>query len=518
MRKWVGGLIIVMCAVPLCAATFFGKIESVDAEARTVVVEGSKTAGKKTFTIPEKASVTVNGKKSEFDVLVEGASVSVTTDSSDKVTRINVKPDAGANARDKSPNVKKPTGTTPPTTGRVQEFDASGNIEDWPCYGGVNHDNVSRTNGLLKGWPDSGPAEAWTANGLGEGYASVTVADGLVYTMGNVKTNEAVTAIDLETGKIAWQQKTGAASRLQAGNGPRGTPTYDDGRVYAMGGNGDLTCLEAKTGKQLWRKNILQDFGGSNIQWGISESVLIDGEKLICTPGGANGTIVALNKKSGKPLWRCVVPGKPQAGYSSAIIAEVGGVRQYIQFVHAGVVGVRAENGEFLWGNDDSANGTANCSSPLFAENMVFSASGYGKGGAMVRLVARGKKIEATHAYHTNKMENHHGGMVLLDGHVYGSSDPGILRCLDLATGDVKWENRSVGKGAITCADGYLYVRSEQGPVALVEATPSGYNEAGRFDQPNRSGAQAWAHPVVAQGKLFLRDQDVLLVYDIKGK
>ncbi|MDB5334949.1 MAG: outer rane biosis protein BamB [Planctomycetaceae bacterium] len=519
MQKRVWGffsLVVLLCAAPLLAGTFFGTIESVDADARSVVVAGAKNAGSKTFEIPEKASISVAGKKSDFDALVEGASVTVSTDASNKVTKINVRAAAGATARDKGASAKK--SATPKGDGDSENTAGAGKVTpgDWPCYGGLDHDNVSRETGLLKAWPSGGPKLAWQANGSGEGYASVSVADGMIFTMGNIGSNEAVTAFSLETGKVLWQQKTGAASRLQAGNGPRGTPTYDDGQVYALGGNGDLTSLNAKTGKQSWRKNILQDFGGNNIQWGISESVLIDGDRLICTPGGSNGTIVALDKSTGKPQWRSSVPGKPRAGYSSAIVAEVDGVRQYVQFLHTGVVGVKADTGEFLWGNDASANGTANCSSPVFADNMVFSASGYGKGGAMVKLAAKGRKIFATPGYHTNKMESHHGGMVLLNGCVYGSSDPGVVRCLDLATGDVKWEDRSVGKGSITCADGYLYVRSENGPVALVEASPSGYNETGRFEQPDRSNANAWAHPVVSHGKLILRDQDLVLVYDVK--
>jgi outer membrane protein assembly factor BamB len=518
MQKYVCGLsfALLIWAAPLLAGTFFGKIESVDAEARSVVVAGSKTAGTKTFEVPEKATISVNGKKSDFEALVEGAAVTVSTDASDTVTKINVRPTAAGTSKDKGASGKK-AGASKSSEDTTDRAGSGKTVDgDWPSFGGPAHDNVSRETGLLKSWPAGGPKLAWQAKGLGEGYASVSVADGLVFTMGNVGPSEAVTALDLETGKIVWQQKTGAASRLQAGNGPRGTPTYDEGQVYALGGNGDLTSLNARTGKQTWRKNILQDFGGNNITWGISESVLIDGDRLICTPGGSNGTIVALNKNNGKPMWRAMVPGKSPAGYSSAIIAEVDGVRQYVQFIHVGVVGVKADTGEFLWGNDASANGTANCSSPLFGDNMVFSASGYGKGGAMVKLAAKGRKVEATPGYHTNKMESHHGGMVLLNGYVYGSSDPGVVRCLDLATGDVKWENRSVGKGSITCADGYLYVRSEKGPVALVEASPSGYNETGRFDQPDRSNAEAWAHPVVSHGKLFLRDQDILLVYDIK--
>ncbi len=517
MQKRVWGLfsvVVLLCAAPLLAGTFFGTIESVDADARSVVVAGNKNAGTKTFEIPEKASISVAGKKSDFDALVEGAAVTVSTDASNKVTKINVRAAAGAAA--KGTSTKKPAASK--SGGDSARTAGAGKVSagDWPNYGGPAYDNVSRETGLLKSWPAGGPTLAWQAQGCGEGYASVSVADGMIFTMGNVGPNEAVTAFSLDTGKLLWQQKTGAASRLQAGNGPRGTPTYDNGQVYSLGGNGDLTSLDAKSGNQSWRKNILQEFDGDNIQWGISESVLIDGDRLICTPGGSNGTIVALDKNTGKPEWRANVPGKPKAGYSSAIVAEVDGVRQYVQFVQNGVVGVKADSGEFLWGNDASANGTANCSSPVFGDNMVFSASGYGKGGAMVKLAAKGRKVFATPGYHTNKMESHHGGMVLLDGHVYGSSDPGVVRCLDLATGNVKWEGRSVGKGSITCADGYLYVRSENGPVALVEASPSGYNETGRFEQPDRSNANAWAHPVVSHGKLILRDQDRLLVYNVK--
>lgn len=511
MQKWTFGLIVALFAVPLLAATFTGKVTSVDSDARTISVEGGKNGDEsKTFEIPEKAAISLNNKKSDFDALTEGTSVTVTTDAKGKVTRINAKEAvAGKAATARKPAAKSEAGRA--TTGNSE-------AGDWAYFCGPTGDNVSTAKGLLQEWPDRGPAEAWRATGLGEGYSSVAVADGMVFTMGNVGASETVTAISLDSGDVVWQKETAQASKLSAGDGPRGTPTYDDGKVYSLGGNGDLTCLDAKTGEISWKLNILKEFKGNNITWGISESPLIDGEKLICTPGGSNGSIVALDKATGKPIWRSTVPGKSPAGYSSAIVAEVGGVRQYIQFMHAGTAGVRADNGDFLWGNNDSANGTANCSSPLFSDGMVFTASGYSKGGAMVKLKAAGKNVKATHVYHTNKMESHHGGMVLLDGHIYGSSDPGIVRCLDLATGKVKWENRSVGKGSITCAEGYLYIRSEQGPVALAKATPAGYTETGRFNQPDRSGAAAWAHPVVSHGKLFLRDQDLLLAYDVRDQ
>jgi outer membrane protein assembly factor BamB len=501
-----------LIAAPLLAGSFVGKVESIDVDARTVVVEGTKKAGSKTFKLSEKGSVTISGKKADLSDLTEGANITVTYDDKDKetATRLTAKNPVVA-ATKKSPT-KPGSAKTADSAPR-----ANGSGIDWPCFDGGDRSNISTETGLLKSWPDGGPPLAWRVKGIGEGYAAVSVVNGFVYTMGNVGQFETVTSIDLATGKIAWQQKTSPASQLQMGNGPRGTPTVDGDNVYSLGGNGDLSCMLSKTGKPVWQVNILQEFSGSNIQWGISESVLIDGDNLICTPGGEQATIVALNKKTGKPIWRSVVPGNPKAGYSSAIIAEVAGVRQYIQFSHSNVFGVRAEDGTFLWANDAAANGTANCSSPLFGQDMVFSASGYGKGGAMVKLTSTAGKTKAKFGYHTNKMESHHGGMILVDGMIYGSSDPGVLRCLDLKTGDVKWENRSVGKGAVTCADGHIYLRSEKGPVALVELNSEKYVETGRFEQPDRSNAEAWAHPVVSNGKLFLRDQDLLLVYDIKA-
>lgn len=507
-----GCLALLLGIAPLLAGTFAGKVESVDADGRTVVVaSSSKKVGSRTFTVSDEASILISGKKGDLADLTEGATVTVTFDDKDKetATRLNAKLPSGSakKAPSKSGASKTETADAGPDTG-----------VDWPCFDGSSRNNISTETGLLKSWPAKGPRIAWRLTGIGEGYAAVAVANGFVYTMGNVGQFETVTAIKLDTGKIAWQQKTSGASQLQMGNGPRGTPTVNGDHVYSLGGNGDLSCMLAKTGKPVWQINILKEFSGSNIQWGISESVLIDGDKLICTPGGAQGTVVALDKKTGKTIWRCTSPGNPRAGYSSAILAEVGGVRQYIQFTHNSVIGVRAEDGTFLWSDDAAANGTANCSTPLFGQDSVFSASGYGKGGAMVELTSSGGKTDAKFVYHTNKMESHHGGMILVDGMVYGASDPGVLRCLDLKSGDVKWENRSVGKGSITAADGHIYLRSENGPVALVELSPDKYVEKGRFDQPNRSGAAAWAHPVVSHGKLFLRDQDLLLAYDVKAK
>lgn len=400
--------------------------------------------------------------------------------------------------------------------GKITATARGAKSQGWFQYRGPNRDNVSADTGLLKSWPKSGPKLAWTARGLGQGYSSVVLAEGLVVTMGNQGDKETVIALKASDGEIAWTTENGPAYRDGTGDGPRGTPTIDGDAVYALGGRGQLICVELKTGKERWSKNILDEGKGSNITWGISESVLIDGDKLICTPGGSNGTLLALDKSTGKVLWRAKVPDAGQAGYSSPIVATVGNVRQYVQFTQNAVIGVRANDGEFLWADTSSANGTANCSTPMFFESYVFSASGYGQGGSLVQLTARGGKVASRRVYQTKEMKNHHGGMVYYKGFIYGSNDPGQLTCLEAKTGKVMWRDRSVGKGSITCADGHLYVRSEGGPIALVEATSAGYREKGRFDQPSRRGNSSWAHPVVADGKLFLRDMDVLLAYEVK--
>ncbi|MGE3314063.1 MAG: PQQ-binding-like beta-propeller repeat protein [Planctomycetaceae bacterium] len=394
-----------------------------------------------------------------------------------------------------------------PTAGKSTEL-------DWPQFNGPKRDNKSPETGLLQSWPKEGPELVWSSKGLGIGYSTVAVADGVLYTMGNKGESEAVIALDAGSGEKIWSTPISWASKLSAGDGPRSTPTISGDAVLALGGNGDLACLEKSSGKIRWRKNIMHDFEGGVPGWGVCESVLVDGNKVICTPGGAKGTIVALDINTGEPIWKSVLPQKDGAGYASAAVAEIGGVRQYIQFTARGTVGVSADDGDFLWREDSAANPTANCSSPLIEKNLVFSASSYGQGGALVKVTGSDSSFQAERVYHTSDMKNHHGDMVIVDGLLYGSDDA-IFTCLELETGKVKWQNRSVGKGAVTFADGRIYLRSETGPVALIEPSGEGYREKGRFQQPDRSSASAWAHPVVAAGKLFLRDQDLLLCYNV---
>jgi outer membrane protein assembly factor BamB len=332
--------------------------------------------------------------------------------------------------------------------------------------------------------------------------------------MGSEGNDEVLLALDRKTGDRRWATRTGRNRGDGMGGGPRGTPTVVDGKVYALGANGDLLCADAANGTPVWQVNILERFGGNNIGWGISESVLIDGDKVICTPGGRQATMAALDKATGKTIWSARIEGTPQAAYSSPVAVEVGGLRQYVNFVHTGVVSVRADDGNPLWGQAASANGTANCSTPIVIDNLIFTSSGYGTGGALFRVNPAGRSEVA---YSTKEMQNHHGGMVAIDGFLYGF-DEQILKCLDLRSGKVAWQSRSVGKGSLTAADGMLYLRGENGSVALAAVSPQGYVEKGRFDQPDRADKPAWAHPVVAGGQLFLRDWDKLLVYDVAAR
>ncbi len=387
-------------------------------------------------------------------------------------------------------------------------------VGDWNQYRGPNRDNLSAETGLLDRWPEGGPERVLTVTGLGEGYSSVSLVGNLIYTMGNIGDSEQILAFDRTTGKQVWTTRSGKAYLDGTGNGPRGTPTIIDGRIYTLGGNGDLVCCDAMTGSVVWQKNILQEFGGSNIVWGISESVLIDDGKVICSPGGSAGSVVALDAKSGKTIWVSKVPEAPQASYASPIPMTVGKVKQYVVFTAKGLAGIRASDGEPMWGENASSNGTANCATPLIIGNHVFSSSDYGTGAEYVQLRAQGDAIVSKKLYHTNEMKNHHGGMVFLDGHVYGSSGD-LLSCVDVKTGKHTWRERSM-KGSIVYADGKLIFRNENGEVVLLAADPKKYSELGKFNQPDRSDRPAWAHPVIAGGHLYLRDQDKLLVYAIR--
>jgi outer membrane protein assembly factor BamB len=299
------------------------------------------------------------------------------------------------------------------------------------------------------------------------------------------------------------------------GDGPRGTPTVDGNRIYAEGGNGDLVCLETETGETLWHVNLSSGFGGGRPGWGYSESPLIAGDLVIVTPGGKGGTLLALNKENGEVVWRSSESNEG-AHYSSPTLANINGVQQVVQFARQSVFGVTLADGKPLWKYTAPANGTANCCSPIIDGNLIYASSGYGVGGGLAKVTLSGSVQVAEEVYFGKKLACHHGGIVKVGDYMYSCSS-GTVICMEFATGDIKWQARGAGKGAICYADGMLYMLGEGHNVALAEATPESYNEAGKFKIESH-GRPAWAHPIVTGGKLYIRDQESLSVYDVSAK
>jgi outer membrane protein assembly factor BamB len=396
-------------------------------------------------------------------------------------------------------------------------FAASG---DWPQWRGPKRDGISTETGLLKEWPTEGPPLVWKATGLGSGYSTPSVAGGRIYGAGYRDEDEVAWCLDARDGKELWSVTTGKAARnIGYPEGPRSTPTVEDGLVYTLGAGGNLVCLDSTSGKERWHKEYKQDFGGRMMSgWGFSESPLVDGDKLLCTPGGMKGTLVALNKKTGELIWQAK-DWTDRSAYASIITAEIGGAKQYIQLTDASVAGVAPEDGRLLW-RAPRRGSTAVIPTPIFHDNCVFVTSGYRIGCNLFKITSEGKEFKAEEVYANHDMENHHGGVVLIGDHLYGHSDSRGWVCMEFKTGKVVWAKGGVGKGSVTYADGHLYTRSEggKGNIALVEASPEGYKETGRFAQPDRSSKNSWPHPVIAGGRLYLRDQEVLLCYDVKQK
>jgi len=382
--------------------------------------------------------------------------------------------------------------------------------QDWPQWRGPNRDGISKETGLLKQWPATGPALVWKATGAGGGYSSLAISGGRIFTMGVRAGRENVIAFDVATGKELWATPHGAVFSNDRGDGPRGTPTVDGDRLYALGGNGDLSCLDTKTGKIVWTLNILQKFGGENPKWGISESPLVIGEKVLVNPGGPNASVMALNKKDGTVIWKTQ---SDQAGYSSAMPVQIGGTTQIVFFTDQRALGVDLKDGKFLWSYPKASNNVANVATPIVRGNRVFVSSDYGTGAALVEIKADGTAQEV---YFTKEMRNHHSSSILIGDYLYGFSS-GILTAMRFDTGAVAWKDRSVGKGSLVYADGNLYAFSENGVVGLIEATPTGYVEKGRF-RIQQDSLPTWTHPVIAGGRLYLRDQNTIYAYDVKQK
>lgn len=391
---------------------------------------------------------------------------------------------------------------------------------DWPQWRGPERNGLSKETGLAKDWPKEGPKLLWQAKEIGDGYSTPAVVGERLYLISNEGIeNEYIHALSVTDGKEVWRTTIGKVGPNQGPQypGTRSTPTIDGDVLYALGSNGDLVCLNIADGKEQWRKDLRKDFEGKPGKWAYAESPLVDGDVLVIAPGGSKATIVALHKKSGDIFWETAIPEGDEAAYASAMIVEVGGLKQYVEFLSKGLVGVEAKTGKLLWRYEKTAqNSPANIPTPLVQDQFVYSAAGR-SGGGLVQLKVAGSTVEAEEVYFTPKLPTAIGGAVLLDGNLYGTNGQGLL-CADLKTGEIKWQERGIGAGSVCYADGCLYVHGESGEVALVQVAPDAYHEKGRFtppDAPKKGPGKAWAYPVIANGRLYIREMGTLWCFDV---
>ncbi len=390
---------------------------------------------------------------------------------------------------------------------------------DWPQWRGPDRTDVSSETGLLKEWPSAGPKRLWLNENVGLGYSGYSIVQGKLFTMGARESDEFLLCLDAVSGKELWSAKVGPKLDNGWGDGPRGTPAVDGDRVYAMGGTGELICSLMADGKELWRQS-MKELAGSRPKWGYCESVTVDGPRVLCTPGGNAGAIAAFNKETGDVLWRStdLTDG---AQYASLVPAVINGTPQYIQLFQDTLAAVSRDDGKLLWKTDWPGK-TAVIPTPIHRDGQVFVTSGYGVGCSLVKIDAENKPHEV---YFNKNMKNHHGGVVLVGDYLYGHSDGVGWMCLNFQSGEIVWnEKTALGKGCLTCADGMLYCVDERdGTVVLAEASPAGWREHGRFElaplTTKRSPkGRVWTHPVVSNGRLYLRDQDLLFCFDVSDK
>jgi len=396
---------------------------------------------------------------------------------------------------------------------------------DWPQWRGINRDGHSGETGLMKEWPREGPKLLWQINELGSGYATPAISGGRIYVMSNKGIeDEFISALDVKGGKTLWSMRIGKVGNPEQNPSfpaARSTPTVDGTMLYAIGSDGDLVCLESANGKVRWQKSLRKDFGGIPGTWAYAESPLVDGNVVACTPGGKEATIVALDKRNGAVIWKSALPGGDAAGYASLIIANTGSIKQYIAYTANGLVGVDAKTGKFLWRYEKN-KGLYGMSiqTPVFSDGYVYAGASRVGGGAL-RLRFSPGTVTAEEAYFDTKLPTAIGGTVLLGDYLYGSGQT-TLMCVEFKTGRIRWNERSIAPVSLCYADGLLYLHGEEGDVALIEASPEAYRERGRFTPPTQpkhgnSMEKAWAYPVIADGRLYIRDLNTLWCYDIKA-
>lgn len=390
--------------------------------------------------------------------------------------------------------------------------------DDWPQWRGPDRTDISKETGLLKSWPEGGPKRVWLYENAGNGYSGPAIAKGKYYTMGTRDGSESLIVLDANTGKELWVTKIGSVLENNWGGGPRGTPAVDGDRVYALTGPGILACINTADGKIVWQQSLVE-LGGKVPGWGYTESVLVDGDLVLCTPGGSKGSVAALDKKTGKLVWQST-GYTDEAQYASIVPATINGIPQYIQLTMKSVVGLSTKDGKVVWQSPWPGR-TAVIPTPIYRDNHVYITTGYGVGCKLVKIAPDNTVSDV---YENKVMKNHHGGVILVGDHVYGYSDgPGWI-CQKYLTGEEVWANKELGKGAIAYADGKFYCLDEgSGTVVLIDASPTGWKESGRFKLDPQTKirnpqGRVWTHPVISNGKLYLRDQDLVYCYDIKAQ
>ena len=408
--------------------------------------------------------------------------------------------------------------------GSVSVWAAGDDVTDWGAFHGPDRDNISREKGLLQTWPTLGPRLVWTAENCGVGYSTVTIAGDSIYTAGKFGKDTFVLALDMN-GKLRWKVRNGQAweadprHRWAIGKaGSRATPTIDDGIAYHLNETGRLAAFSVRDGKELWSMDFSETFQSKRPMWGYAESVLIDGEKLLCYPGGPKGYMVALDKKTGKVIWANTKIGD-QSSYCSGVLVDVEGVRQVITMTAAAAIGVRVSDGALLWRVPFTSRRGINVTTPIYHEGHVFASSGYGTGSTLIKLTRDGEGFKAERVWTTKSLDNHHGGVVKLGEYLYGSGHQSKgWACLDFKTGKETYRGEAGGKGSLLYADGLLYCWDEQGTMELVRPTPDQRPVVSSFRVPEGGKGLCWAHPVIHGGRLYLRHANRLFAYDIRAK
>jgi outer membrane protein assembly factor BamB len=385
----------------------------------------------------------------------------------------------------------------------------------WPQFHGPNRDNLSMEKGLLKKWPENGPIRLWTARGLGHGYSSISIASGMIYTAGSIEKDTVINALNLD-GKVLWQVKNGKAWTGDR-PGTRGTPTIDGNRLFHQSPLGNLICLDAKSGDRIWEFNIIEKFKSKEPRWALAESLLVDGDHLISCPGGPQTCMVALNKKTGSILWKAPSIGEP-AGYASPTLVEYKGLRIITTLTSKGFIGVNADTGELLWHIKHESYADENVMMPTYHDGHVFIST-LQAGSVKWKINVKDDKVSLEEIWRTEELDNHHGGVILINGNLYGTStirNRNLLVCLDWKTGRNKYMDKCVGKVSLTYADGMLYTLSENSVMGLVRPTPTGHELVSSFRIPKGGKGNSWAHPVVCGGRLYIRHDEFLYAYSLR--